>query len=527
MSKRKFRGRNPTEVVNSGYSEGGASHTRSTVRGWNPVKSSVKADIDANLQTLRARSNDLYCNSTLGAAAINVSRTNVVGAGLKPSPKIDYRLLGLTPEQAKEWQRNTLREFSLWADGIDCDLYRKNNFYDMQDIAYIAFLVDGDSWAVKRYRKPNTDCPYGLKIQLIEASRVCNPNSAWAPLGGYDTVESKNEANGNRIVNGIEIDKDGAVVAYWIANRVPFDLADNGHKALEWVRVEAFGKYSGKPNVLQISHEERPEQYRGVPYVAPAIEMFKQVQRYTNAELTAAIIKSFFTLFFTSGTTNDINDVLDSAVAQKERVAPEDLKGVEVGPGTLNLLPEGVDVKAIDGSRTLSTFEAFCNNLFGQIGASLGLPAEVMLSRFNSSYSAARGALLQAQSAFKTRRTWFVRDFCQPVYEAWLAEAIAIGRIKAPGYGSDPAVTKAWSGANWYGPVMGQLDPTKEAKAAAMRVAIGASTYEREAAEITGSNYDDNVDQIAIERQQWLDNGLDKLMSEGGETNAEVLENNQ
>ena len=157
-----------------------------------------------------------------------------------------------------------------------------------------------------------------------------------------------NNKNGNRIINGIEIDPDGAVVAYWIANRVPFDLT-NPSVLLKWQRVEAFGRLSGKPNILQISHEERPEQYRGVPILAPVIEVLKQVSRYTNAELTAAIIKSFYTLFFTTNNNiDDMNDVLSSTYGQAEAVTPEDLAHVEVGPGTLNLLPPGVDVKSMD-----------------------------------------------------------------------------------------------------------------------------------------------------------------------------------
>ena len=105
MVKRKkvipAKARHPTEgnennkkiiIVNSGYSEGGASRTRSTLRGYNPLKSSTKADVDVNLVTLRNRSADLVCNSPLGSSAINTSRSNVIGAGLKVSPKVDYRL---------------------------------------------------------------------------------------------------------------------------------------------------------------------------------------------------------------------------------------------------------------------------------------------------------------------------------------------------------------------------------------------------------------------------------------------------
>lgn len=538
MKKRKktypARARHPTRqasapvVINSGYSEGGASRTRTALKGYYPLKSSTKADVDVNLPLLRSRSTDLFYNSAVGAGAINSSRNNVIGAGLRVSPKIDYKLLGLSADQAKEWQRHAVREFNLWAESNACDLYRKNNFYDMQDIVYLSYLIDGDAWAAIKYRKPLAGCPYCTRIQLFEASRVCNPDAATAfgPVSPW-VVETINPNTGNRIISGVEIDTDGAVVAYWIANRVPFDLTNPAGK-LDWVRVEAFGRRSGRRNVLQISHEERPEQYRGVPYIAPAIEVLKQVSRYTSAELTAAIVKSYFTLFFTSGTgsTNNIGDVLASTYGPHERVAPEDLDGIEVGAGTLNLLPEGIDVKAIDGSRNLSTFEPFVNNLICQIGASLGIPSEVLLSRFQSSYSAARAALLQAAAVFRTRRTWFARDFCQPIYESWLAEAVAIGRIKAPGFGTDPVITKAWSGADWFGPVMGLLDPVKEVNGAALRIKYGLSTGEREAAELTGTDYDNNIDQIAIEHSTWQSKGLEVPRADntggdsgGGETN--------
>ncbi len=521
MKKRRkvyqSRARHPTgaaapKVKNSGYSEGGASKTKSTLRAYNPIKSSTQADVDANLSTLRSRSTDLYCNSPIGSAALNVARNNTIGAGLRVFPKIDYRTLGITADQAKQWQRTTLREFELWAQSTSCDLYHKNNFYDMQDVLYLSYLMDGDGWVALKYRPPTADNPYCLRLQLFEAARVCNPDSsaAYGPLAPY-TVEMRNPKNGNRIINGIEINRDGAVVAYWVANRVPLDLA-NTSKVLEWERVEAFGRRTGMPNVLQVSHEERPEQYRGVPYLAPVIEVIKQITRYGNAELTAAVIKSFFTLFFTSNSssTSDIFDVADGSGGEPMSFDDkrEALDGIDLGVGSVNLLPEGIDVKAIDGSRTMSTFEAFTNSLITQVGASLNIPSDVLMSRFQASYSASRGALLQAAALFKTRRTWFVRDFCQPVYEAWLAEAVATGRVRAPGFGTDPLITKAWSKADWFGPVMGMLDPVKEVTGAALRRKYGFSTGEREAAELTGSDYDDNIDQIALENATWAKRGL-------------------
>ena len=535
MKKRKkyyqSQARHPTESVlvskvkNSGYSEGGASHTKAGLRAYNPIKSSTQADVDANLSTLRSRSADLFCNSPIGSAALNVARNNTIGAGLKVSPKLDYRTLGISAEQAKEWQRNTQREFELWAASTSCDLYRKNNFYDMQDVVYLSYLMDGDGWAQIKYRPALPNNPYCLRIQLFEAARVCNPDSVTAyGLSNPATVEVRNPKNGNRIVNGVEINKDGAVVAYWIANRIPFDLA-NPSTLLEWVRVEAFGRRTGMPNILQISHEERPEQYRGVPYLAPVIEIIKQITRYANAELIAAVIKSYFAIFFTSktGETNDIMDVMDGSGGEKLSYEEkrEILDGIDLAAGSANLLPEGIDVKAVDGSRTMSTFQAFTDALVTQAGAALNIPADVLMSRFQSSYSASRGALLQAAALFKTRRVWFVRDFCQPVYEAWLAEAVAIGRVQAPGYGTDPLITKAWSKADWFGPVMGMLDPVKEVTGAALRRKYGFSSGEREAAELTGSDYDDNIDQIALENATWAKHGLSVPVADNTGKDAE------
>ena len=85
----------------------------------------------------------------------------------------------------------------------------------------------------------------------------------------------------------MEIDAEGAIEAYWISNKVPGDLVEAAQMS-EWVHVKAFGDLSGMPNIVQICHDVRSEQYRGVPYLAPVIETLKQVSRYTSAELTAA-----------------------------------------------------------------------------------------------------------------------------------------------------------------------------------------------------------------------------------------------
>ena len=139
------------------------------------------------------------------------------------------------------------------------------------------------------------------------------------------------------------------------------------------------------------------------------------------------------------------------------------------------------------------------------------LPYDVLIKEFNSSYSASRGALLEAWEAFKMRRKWFVDDFCQPVYEMFLAEAVALGRINAPGFFTDPLVREAWCGARWIGPVQGSLDPKKEAEAALMLIDNAIKTHEQVSREMSGGDWEENVEQLQRENELLTQAGGNKV----------------
>lgn len=99
------------------------------------------------------------------------------------------------------------------------------------------------------------------------------------------------------------------------------------------------------------------------------------------------------------------------------------------------------------------------------------------------------------------RREWLTDDFCRPVYETWLTEAIARGRIIANGFFNDPAIRAAYLGANWIGAPQGMLDPTKELSAAKMAIEEGFTTRSAEAIKLNGSEYTANVVQLAVENE--------------------------
>lgn len=482
----------------SGFDGGGASLTKKTLKTWQPRHWSAKEDIDRNLKTLRDRAADLGMNSAIGHAAIQTLTTNVIGAGLKLFPRIHYEELGMTADEARKWARHTKREFELWANSLHCDFLRRNNFYELQNISFTSSLVDGDNFCLFKRRPASAESPYSLRLHLIDAQRVSNPIGE--DYSAISQVEIQIPNSQNRIVNGIEVNRDGRLEAIFVCNKI-WDEPNSVTPELKWQRVKVFGQATGCRNVLHICKDTRPDQFRGVPLLAPVIEVIKQMSRYADAELTSAIIKSYFSIFFTQTASNlDFN-----GIAGQGEVDPNepcvDVSEYKLGAATMAALPRGVDVKSIDSSNAQSTFDVFTDAFLTQIGAALNIPYELLVKKFQSSYSASRAALLQAADEFRQRKAAFVNDFCQPIYEQFLMEAVALGRIKAPGFFDDPLTRSLWTSAAWYNERSGILDPVKETQAAILRLDSGLTTYSREIAESEGQDFDEVVATLAQERE--------------------------
>lgn len=474
------------KVMNQGYGNHGGSRSRNSLRAFNPEAGDATADIIDNLKTLRPRSRDLYMGGPLANGALKTMRTNVIGTGLKLKPAFDSEFLRLTPERSSELNRQIKREWELWAESKDCDANGLHDFSELQQLAFLSWLMSGDVFALlpDLERKHST---YKLRVRLIEADRVATP--AQSAIG-----------EGTKIYSGVEVDSDGMVVAYHIANRHPNGI---GLVSSKVTRVEVRGEESGRRNVLHLMESERPEQYRGVPILAPVIEALKQLERYTDAELMSAVISSMFTVFIKKDAENRPEDFSLGNYEDNPNgePLPQPDGDLALGNGTVQFLEEGEEAQFANPSRPYNGFEPFIMAIIRQIGSALEIPSELLLKTFTASYSASRGALLEAWKMFRMRRAWMSKDFCQPIYEEWFAEAVVMGRIDAPGFFDNELIRRAYTRAEWHGPSFGTLDPVKEAQAAVIRMDNGLSTHEKEAAEIAGTDFETNARQLAYENE--------------------------
>lgn len=460
-------------ALSGGYT--GARIDLAQLSRWMPTAGSANADTIRDLPMLRARSRDQMRNAPIALGALNTTVSHVVGTGLTYTPAIDGDFLGLDDEQAEEWKSDTQRRFGTWASSTDCDLARQLDFYGLQELGFRAFLESGDAFALTPRVARSGGAPT-LALQLIEADRVCNPNRC------ADTAT---------LIDGIEINPaTGEAIAAQVARQHPGGINTAGNA---WDRVAIRGSSTGRRNLLHIFKPLRPGQVRGVPWIAPILEPLKQIGRWSDAELNAAVISGLMATFIKMDP-----EAFDS-------LYDEDAKGVIVDKASqwsgemdsgkaVNLLP-GESIESPTPGRPNPAFDPFWVAMVRQMGMALEMPFEVLVMHFQSSYSAARAALLMAYKAFRAKRDLLAKTLCQPVFELWLSDEVAAGRINCPGFFADPVIRAAWCAAIWTGDGPGSIDPVKEITAAKMRVDLGISTKQAESIAYDGVDWDQKHEQ--------------------------------
>lgn len=480
-------------AIAGGYT--GADRSRRANQLGRVRELSADSAILPDLSTLREDSQHLMRNSPLARGAIKTNVTKVVGRGLQAKSQIDRALLGLSDTAADAWELAAEREFRLATETVEIDAERQQTFAQLQALAFLKTLEDGDVFVnLPRLNRPGS--PYNLKLQLIEAARVCNPG---------------NQQDSDRLAGGVQKDAWGAPVAYHVLNQHPGNIrAWKDRQNLAWQKLDAFGKNTGARLVLHLLDKERPGQSRGVPYLAPVVETIKQLGRYTDAEVMAAVVSGMLTVFVTNESGNpQIGPAPTQLNPTADPSQQNDTTGMELGYGSVIGLMPGEKVESVNPGRPNPAFDPFIQAVLRQVGVALELPFEILIKHFTSSYSASRAAMIEAWAYFNRRRAWLVTMLCQPVYEAVITEAVARGRLSAPGFFADPLVRKAWLGTLWIGDAPGQIDPLKEANAADKRLnVLRITTHDEECAAYNGTDWEQKWPRILANHQAIKEAGM-------------------
>jgi len=414
-----------------------------------------------------------YHDSTIAKSIVDRYAMMGIGSGLFLEALPQAELLKRSADSLVDWSLDVQRRFHLWAISKDSDITESMTFYQLQNFCM---------------RNQQRDGEYFGRIHYIDGE---------IRFGVFDPTQvEEGVENGTRFDYGVHRNANGAIDKYRIR------VGDN--------KVAIFPKYTGngKPLIIHGFMPDYAGQVRGISQIAHLLQEFRLLADYQIFELIKAGLQASLNLWVKPSKDAPATNIFEGMSANAGPLAeyaedevPAEPEG-DVDPVTYKRMDEaisfggglsvmslnaGEELKSFDPSSPNEAFSAFNKAIEDIIYPSVNQPPEIGRLSFNSNYSASQAAILIFWDILKVWRDELASDFLNIIYEAWLDNEIARGRIKCPGW-SDPFLRKAWSYCEWTGRSKPHIDPVKYGAGEKLKIELGATTQERIARETNGSN---------------------------------------
>jgi capsid protein len=471
---------------------------------------------------LRMRSWQAYHESEIVQTIMNRYNMWVIGKGLKLQSepvKLVLESEGITLD-FNTFCKTVESRFNVWAKSKASDYAGMENVHIHAGTAKKNSILGGDVLVVMRYDN-------GVTVQLIDGAHI------QSPVYGTEMAPQKLE-NGNRIVNGIEMDGKGQHVRYFVRQ------ADYTFKT-----IEAKGKKSGlQMAFLVYGLKYRIDNVRGVPLFAVVLETLKKLERYKEATVGSAEErqKIVMQIVHDLGSTgeNPQNKNLAKAFnanADVDDDIPVDVNGeqlantisVSTNKQTYNM-PPGSKLEGLESKNELY-FKDFYTINFDIICAAVNIPPNVASSKYDSNFSASRAALKDWENTLDVSRSDFAFQYYQNIFNFWLECEILNNKIQAPGYlaakfSDNQMVLDSYRMARFVGTPVPHIDPLKEVKAEREKLgttgaSIPLTTAEAATEALGGGEFSHNVEQYAIELEKTKGLNIVEIIAEPREDNTD------
>jgi lambda family phage portal protein len=489
----------------------GASLSDPDLSSWSSYNPAPQVAIAADRQILTGRIHDLARNDGWASGGVARIVDAVIGSNWRLSSKPNARALGVIEDAAAELGADIEAQWKLWADNIDfaCDAGERLTWGGLLALAFRHRVWDGEAiaqlqWIPRSYA-------YSTAVQIIHPDRLSNQN---------------NMPDNYLLRGGVELGARGEPVAYWFRGAHPGEAYFANLKVWTWQRVERRTSW-GRPVVVHAYEAQAAGQFRGVSPLAPILKKIRMLGKYDEAELQAAVLNAVLAAFVTSPLDAEqlAESMSDNLTAYQDvrlnfhDASPMHLPGVKV-----NFLAPGEEVKLTNPNHPNSVFDSFERTVLRNIATAIGITYEQLSMDWSQvNYSSARAALVEIWRGFSARKDFFAASFVQPIFSAWLEEAIDRGDIKLPkGAPSFYEAKTAYCNCKWVGPPRGWVDPQKEALASIARMDGGLSTLEDECAE-QGKDWTDVLSQQAREHQERERLGLPPLIPQQAAKQLEAI----
>lgn len=375
---------------------------------------------------LAARARYVYRNNAYAQGMLNTLAMDVVGTG--PRPEITPANNG---DRAGTAANRVERDFLDWCEEtqIATGLFQ----------AVIQRVMAGEYWAVQ---EANLGLEHPVKMQLrwYEMEQFHTP--------GWDGFLGSEKRFPD--VDGIKFDDWGNPVEFHRTQHHPQGQF-GAWNSMDPIRIPA--RY-----VHHFVKLERPDQYRGVSELAPALELFEELRRYSRAVLAAAESAADIAVILKTSSTNFDSSCQPISSDPNAEVTDQGFEQFDLPRRTMMVAPEGWDATTLRAEQPTTTHDAFVRTVIREIARLLCMSTNVALGDSTGlNYSSGRLDHQVYHRKVYFERRMIERLILEPLFWAWY-EWRQFASAPMPQLGRIQQI-------RWHWDPFSHVDPAKEATA--------------------------------------------------------------
>lgn len=419
---------------------------------WLATQVSINEELRGDLDLLRRRGRDLVNNNDYARKFREMCQDNIVGpGGIRLQVRVEDR-----PGQPDRMANAAIE--SAWKEwSAVCDVTRKQTLRDMCETLVGGLPADGE-FLVRMVRGADASNRFNFALQAIDVDRI-------------DTTYN-GQFGGNSVIMGVEVDAYRRPVAIHLFAAHPFDGV---HTNRQRMRVPV-------ADLIHGFKVERPEQLRGIPWMAPGMLSLHHLGNFKLSALLAAEHGANHYGFFT---TPDGTSPVGGVDAEGQQV-------ITSQPGTFDTLPAGVGFQAFDSKYPEANFGPFVKTTLQRIASGWGVAYHSLANDLEGvSFSSIRSGTLEERDRWMGDQEWFIATFMEPVFRAWLQMALLSGAVVMPNGSALPAAKiEKFSRHEWQARRWDWVDPKADTEANILKVKAGLMAPQDLAAAM-GFDFDD------------------------------------
>ena len=487
------------------------------MQGWTPSLKSADAALLPSLDLGNARAEDVVRNNAFASNGVQMHIDNIVGHLFRLSYKPMWKRLGISEEDARAFATDVEQAWlEIAEDPIGChlDAERKRTFTMMIREGIGTHTRLGELTAAAEWIDRH-DSPIKTAIKMVSPKRLGNPNR---------------KGNTQKLSGGVETDRHGAPMAYWLRNASNTSLGFGSGLGENWQRISKTSKF-GRIKFMHIFEPTEHGQSRGSNQFLTVMEQMHMLPKLQSTKLQNAIVNAMYAAVIESDLdtgaameligADDKNNPME--IFLKNQLEYHQGANVRMNGVKIPHLVPGEKLNLQTSGNVDNGFVELEGSILRWMAAGLNLPYEAFAKDYrNSSYSSARASMLEGWRYYMGRRKIIASKFASMIFGLVFEELLHSKQITLPRNASRGfyEAKGAWLNASWIGAGRMAIDGLKEVKESIMRIEGGLSTYEKELA-LLGEDYQEVFAQQVREMKERKDAGLPRASW----VNLEMIDN--